>query len=206
MARRKRKTQSTFGLTCAALVVFAMACSSTRNKTEVKTTETTRTQQSVKPVMPAENEAVAPVARSADEKNVVSTIEFTPGQRNLSPEATAELNRAILEAKQRGEVEEINIAVWSDLKTADARARVPRSQVNIAKERGENIERYVDLMEPEVNVKVHNMATRPSGFADYLNTQDATTKRQLAEAGVATNNNEEVNGPSSSALVLIKVK
>jgi hypothetical protein len=187
------KIKSALG--CLLMLGLTMACASTRNQTKVVKTETTETtHQNAAAVKP-------------EDRNVVSSIEFAPGQRTLSPEATAELNKAILEAKQRGEVQEVNIAVWSDLNSTGTKANLPRSQVNIAKERGENIEEYVDRMEPDVNVKVHNMATKPTSFVDYLNTQDATTKQKMAEAGVAANTDtNEVNGPSSSAIVVIKVK
>jgi hypothetical protein len=182
-------------LSCLLMLGLTMACSSTRNQTKVvKETTTTETHQDATAVKP-------------EDRNIVSSLEFAPGQRSLSPEATAELNRAILEAKQRGEVQEVNIAVWSDLASADPHINLPRSQVNIAKERGENIEQYVDRMEPDVNVKVHNMAAKPATFADYINSQDAATKQKMAEAGVAANSDtNEVKGPSSSAIVVIKVK
>jgi len=185
-------------------VAMLVGCSSTRNKTNVvKTSETTtQSSQTSDSATPAATEAMA-----AD-RNVVSSIEFKPGAKRLSPEATAELNRAILEAKQRGAVEEVHIAVWAD-QEAPARtgAALPRSQVRIAKERGENIENYMDQMEPAADIQIHNMTTKSESFADYLNTQDVVTKSRLADLGVSSNpDTDEISGPTSSALVFIKVK
>lgn len=194
-----------FPLAFAACVSLIVACSSTRNKTNVVRTETETTQThhnaDSTPVASAE-------AMPAGDRNVVSSIEFAPGQKKLSPEATAELNRAILEAKQRGQVEEVHVAVWPD-QTAPTRAGAafPKTQVQITKERAENIENYMDQMEPDANIQVHNMTSKSSDFASYLDVQDELTKNRLADVGVSTNpENDEVKGPTSSALVFIKVK
>ncbi len=183
---------------------LASACSHTSNKTQVRQeTETTKT-QSVTDATPAPAVAPPPVAETG-EQNVISRLDFTSGQKTLSPEATAELNRALMEARQKGEVESVDVVVWSDASATTKNQ--PRSQIQIAKERGQNIEKYVDRMEPAANVQVHNMATRPGAFLNYLNEQDDMTRQQLSQMGVAADpETDEVYGQSSSALVLIKMK
>jgi len=182
--------------------MLTMGCAShqNRNKTEVvdethRTTETT----SYTPTQ---------TAAAMMDRNIVSTIDFEPGRKGLSPEATAELNRAILEAKQRGEVGEVDIAVWSDLEyPATKGQKLPAQQVDIADDRGENIGKYLDRMEPKANVKIFNMAKQPSSFANFLNTQDSEVKNKLSALGVTTDETgTDVKGRSSSALVFIKVK
>jgi hypothetical protein len=194
-----------FPLAFAACVSLIVACSSTRNKTNVVRTKTETTQTHQNTETPA---AMSAEAMPAGDRNVVSSIEFAPGQKKLSPEATAELNRAILEAKQRGQVEEVHVAVWPDqVAPTRAGASFPKTQVQIAKERAENIENYMDQMEPEANIQIHNMTSKSSDFANYLEMQDEITKNRLADAGVSANpETDEVKGPTSSALVFIKVK
>lgn len=141
-------------------------------------------------------------------RSLVSAIDFIPGRKALSPEATAEINRLLIEAKQVGQVHEVSIAVWSDVEAPEGQGqKIPRSQVDLAEERADNIEKYIDRMEPQADLKVHNMAEESSGFVNYLQAQDETVKSQLATVGVATDEvNDEIKGRSSSALVLIKVK
>lgn len=175
------------------------ACSSTRNKTEVVKAENASAKRAVG--LESETEKAA----LAMDQNIVSTINFEPGRRALSPEATAEINRAILEAKQRGEVDEVSIAVWSDMKyPANKDSKLPKQQIDIAKERGDNIEKYIDQLEPKADVSVHNMAERPGAFSNFLKTQDATMKNRLSALGVANAENPEAQ--TSSALIFIKLK
>lgn len=182
-------------ISCATLML-TLGCASHRNKTEIvdksQASDLSQNQQ----------------AAVAMDRNIVSSIDFEPGRRALSPEATAELNRAIMEAKQRGQVGEVDIAVWSDMEyPAGQGQKLPDQQINIAKERGANIEKYLDRMEPGASVKVHNMARQPSTFADFLHTQDSEVKNKLAAMGVSTDaTGTDVKGRSSSALVMIKLK
>jgi hypothetical protein len=213
-----------------ATVGLMTGCASSRNQTKVQTTtETQRTQSvtqaespnaespNIDPVMtdygvstPATSAAGSPaMARPETESaNIVSNIEFNKGQKTLSPEATAELNKALSEARTRGQVEGVDIIVWSDRDAAvKSTAAQSRSQIEIARQRGENIEKYVDRMEPDAFVQVHNMATRPDAFMNYLNAQDEMTKEKLASAGLAADPaTDEIKGHNSSAVILIKMK
>lgn len=180
--------------------IFLSGCAMTKNKTEVVEKNPDR-------AIAAEPSANQQAAITLD-RNIVSEIEFDPGRKALSPEATAELNRAILEAKERGEVGSVNVAVWSDMAypTEDAKG-LPRTQVELAKERGENIEKYMDRMQPEADIKVHNMARRPTAFSNFLNTQDAELKNRLAAMGIAESATaQSAQERKSTALVFIKLK
>jgi len=179
--------------------LMLVACAASPNKTEVvEKTETITTRQMAQ--APAEKAAIVM------DRNIVSTIAFEPGRKGLSPEATAELNRVILEAKQRGEVQAVDVAVWSDMESAKGQ-KLPRQQVELAKERADNIEKYIDRMQPEADVTIHNMAQQPGSFANFLKTQDTTVKNRLAALGVAADETgQDVKARSSSALVFIKLK
>lgn len=184
-------------ITLMASFVF-MACASSPNKTEVvEKTEVTTTRAA--PQTPPERASVAL------DRNIVSAVTFEPGRKGLSPEATAELNRVIMEAKQRGEVESVDVAAWSDMSAQGK--RVPTEQVRLARERAANIQKYIDRMEPEAEVQTHNMAQQPSSFARFLNTQDPSVKNRLAAVGVTTDSSgQKVHARNSSALVFIKLK
>lgn len=185
----------TVALTLIASSSLLVACASSPNKTEVVDKTDKLNSDATK-------------AAVALDRNIVSTIAFEPGRKGLSPEATAELNRAILEAKQRGDVEAVNIAVWSDMDYPSAKGQeLPKKQVELAEERASNIEKYIDRMQPEAEITVHNMAERPGTFSNFLETQDATLKNRLAALGVSTDETgQAVKARSSSALVFIKLR
>jgi hypothetical protein len=204
------KVPSLFLISLATIGLMT-GCASSRNQTKVRqATETEKTSSVSQTEAPATAPMTseAPVASAEEPANIVSTIPFDQGQKSLSPEATAELNRALSEARTRGEVEGVDIIVWSDQNAAAKSTRTQsRSQIEIARQRGENIEKYVDRMEPDAFVQVHNMATRPDAFMNYLNAQDEMTKEKLATAGLAADpETDEIKAHNSSAVVLIKMK
>lgn len=139
-------------------------------------------------------------------KDVVSTIQFPPGQHELTPEATAELNRAILEAKEKGQLQNVDVAVWSDWEasTQDSNS-IPKEQVQVAKARAQNIQSYLDRMEPDAKIRVHNMASNPSSFSKWIQSQDLAAKNQLLAMGIDPAKASETGKPSS-ALVFLKLK
>lgn len=153
----------------------------------------------------ANSGAVTPVEK---EKSLVSAIDFEPGRKGLSAEATAEINRALMEAEMSGEVAEVSIAAWSDVEASEGQGqKIPQAQVELAEERAQNIEKYIDRMQPTADLKVHNMAEETQPFIEYLKSQDPKTKSQLAEVGVATDDvSNGIKWRSSAALVLIKLK
>jgi hypothetical protein len=167
-------------------------CSSTRNRTE--------SVENRQPVTPTKQAA-------ADmDSNVVSTITFEEGKRGVNGSAAQEIDRAISEAKQKGEIDRIDVAVWSDMEYPGRGHDLPKNQVNLADDRGDNIEKYIDAKAPEASVRVHNMAKEPNALARFVNTRDAKLKEKLTSMGVTPNNDNTVDGRASSALVFIKLK
>ncbi|MEZ0391992.1 MAG: hypothetical protein ACAH59_07250 [Pseudobdellovibrionaceae bacterium] len=173
---------------------FLSACSTSGNKTEVIPKDQAQV-QAPGAIAPSSSEQAA----MALDRNIVSTIAFEPGRKGLSPEATAEINKALMAAKKQGEVAAVDVAVWSDQALPKAEgAKLSTEQIELAEERGENIEKYIDRMEPNADVNVHNMAEKPNAFANFLNTQDSTVKNRLAAVDDSSRN--------SSAMVFIKLK
>jgi hypothetical protein len=151
----------------------------------------------------------AKVAQARGE-HIVTRIAFTPGQTELSGEARAELDRALAEAQRVGKIDDVTVAVWADSEYPAGRERkLPSRQVNLASERGENIEEYIASHEDVTgwDVAVHNMGKKPNYLSEWLRTADAKLKHQLVERGVAKSADEpEITDRASSALVFIKVK
>jgi hypothetical protein len=212
MNHGKRTGQLT-ALIFASSLVAAVGCASKHNRAEVvKRTEVTETTHhaanNATSATPNAEMSAQPAATSQADRNLVSTIDFEPGRKGLSPEATAELNRVIMEAKQKGEVQQVNVAVWSDSEATATQGRIlPSQQVNLAQQRGKNIEKYIDRMEPAADVHVVNMAQKPTAFVNFIQSEDPSVKEKLSAMGMATDeNSKEIKGRSSSAVVVIKVR
>lgn len=143
-------------------------------------------------------------------EQVVSNIKFSRGQTDLTPSARAELDRAITEARRMGNIDDVTVAVWSDVEyPARNQSKVSSKQLELADKRGEKIEDYIarhnDIT--GLQVSVHNMGKKPSYLADMFQTADAKLKQQLVSKGVVRSTDDPtVTGQTSSALVFIKVK
>ncbi len=145
---------------------------------------------------------------TSGDRSLVSSIDFQPGRKGLTPEATAELNRVIMEAKQKGDIQQVNVAVWSDSEATGAEGRkLPAAQVQLAQQRAQNIQRYIDRMEPSADVRVINMAKKPAQFANFVQSQNPSVKEKLSAMGITSDEiSNDLKGRSSSAVVVIQVR
>lgn len=180
-----------FSKTMLALAVFALAAGCAGSRTEVVDGEpVTRTEQA-----------------AADlDSQIVSSIRFGKGVRALSPAAKAEIDRAVDEALKRGDIAEVHVAVWPDAEYPAKQRKLPARQIDLADDRGDRIEDYLDDRIAGADVEIHNMAKRPSAIADLFNTDDATLKEKLAARGIASSKKAPGLARASSALVFIKLK
>lgn len=129
---------------------------------------------------------------------MISRIDLKPGDKELPQSAIGEINRVIELAKQKGKIEEVEVLVWSDMEYPSKNKNLSKYQVDLAEERGKNLERYLDRKEPSANIKVYNMAEKPSAFAQMIKTKDAQLKAKISGMN-------EVTEPST-ALLMFQVK
>lgn len=180
----------------ALSVLGLVACAGKPNKTEVVNEEPVKTETQV-------------LAEKRGD-HVVSTIKFDRGQIQLSDAAKAELQKAVAEARARGDIDGVTVAVWSDVEYPKAQRKLSRGQVKLAEKRGEKIEDYLaeDMDVSSYRVSIHNMGQKPAFLSDYFETADAELKQQLTAMGIAPSGETPVagSGHASSALVFIKLK
>ncbi|HRO67607.1 MAG TPA: hypothetical protein PL182_08590, partial [Pseudobdellovibrionaceae bacterium] len=156
--------------------------------------------------------AIPSKAEKAAEKrgeHVVSKVTFKKGQSDLTPSAREELTKAVTEAQKMGEIDDVTVAVWSDMEYPGKNRKLPAAQVRLADNRGEKIEDYLsdELDVSGYRVKIHNMGKKPGFLAEYMNTADNRLKNDLVAQGIAPKDGEMVlQNASSSALVFIKLK
>jgi hypothetical protein len=140
--------------------------------------------------------------------SVVSTLKFKKGEQKLNEAARFELEKAVRAAKSTGEIDSITVIAWADSEYPGKRNKLSATQVNLAKERGDEIKKYLkDSLEVK-NIEVHNMAKAPDFFSHYLKTADSRMKEKLVSEGVAPTTSEEpvLHGRASTAMVLVKTK
>lgn len=144
---------------------------------------------------------------AASDRQVVTSVEFNKGQRALNPKATEGVERSITTASSQGEIDKVDVIVWSDREYPANGQKLDRVQTDLADGRGESIKNYINRHAPSADVNIVNMAERPSPLAKLFNTEDAEMKRKLTNLGFTPGpNNEFETGRPSSALILIQVK
>lgn len=142
-------------------------------------------------------------------EHMVSRIAFEKGQSTLSSGARQEITHAITEARKMGEIDDVTVAVWSDMAYPDTNRKLPKNQVALANKRGDRIENYLakDMHVSKTQVKVHNMGEKPGYFAEFLNTSDNRLKTDLIAKGITEKEGVmNYDRATSSALIFIKLK
>lgn len=158
-------------------------------------------------VTSADTKAAAVAAAHMD-RNRVITVDFKRGQQGLSSQATADVEKAIREARMHGEVGNVDVAVWSDLQYPAEGHTLPKAQVDLANARAKNLEKLIDRVEPKSDIKTYNMAKQPNAFQKWVNTRDADVKAKLTDAGVATRtvSNEVIYDRAAKAMIFIEIR
>ena len=191
--------------TTIILLTIASACSHETTKTKSVTTTTPAVQpvQASTDARPT-NGDLNNQNQTASHDNIVTTLKFEQDGTTLTPEAKADLDKAVSEARARGEIDDVTVAVWSDM-AYPANHKLPSHQVRLADQRGDQIEDYLakDLNVSSYRVGVHNMGEKPGFLSDFMKNADPALKDQLEAQGVSA---ADTTDHASSALVFIKLK
>lgn len=141
------------------------------------------------------------------DRQIISSVNFVPGQRVLSPDAANEINKAIEAAKQKGEIESIEVVVWPDVKRSRSGEALPPKERELAEERGESVKAFIDRRQPDSTVNVANMAEDLSPLSKIVDTKNIVVERRLTSLGYTSGPYSSYKtGKPSTALVVIKLK
>lgn len=148
------------------------------------------------------------VAKTLATPSMVTTVAFTKGKYALTPKAQSELNKLVEKAKQNGEIDKVRVAVWSDKEYPAEGTKLPAVQQDLAKERGDRIENYLEDKLKVGDVEVHNMAKRAGRLAEIFSTDDAELKQAFIATGAAptTATDGFLTGAASTAVIMVKMK
>jgi hypothetical protein len=140
---------------------------------------------------------------TAMQRSTATEIVFQTGTAQLTPESQAKLDALLVDAHKRGQIDEVKVLSWGDISyPPTGGASVPKGQKDLAKNRNEAIEGYIEKKNTNLYVESYNMAERPSALQDLLNTSEARVKTSLEKSGIAGDNSRR----GSRAMVMVIVR
>jgi len=138
-------------------------------------------------------------------------IEFVAGSDALTDQSRAEIRNVVDEARQKGELDYINVLAWSDQEYPASKTSQSKANVTLAKRRIETLKTFLKKDLKIKNVSGFNMAERPGKLKEFLNTKDARVKKTTEVAGAAPVLDSETGlfgekGQASKAVLMIFTK
>jgi hypothetical protein len=182
-------TRMIFGVTMAVMsLIFATGCTHEGKK---------------KPLNEESSKTLADLGRSS-----FITVEFEPGQSNLSQKNLESLKQVTRMADQsRRSIEDIKVLAWSDEEYPKAKEHISVSQVILAKERGSMIKNYLEKeLKFAEKIDAINMAKRSRSSSGLFTTREDDIKNALEASGPTTTKNNDGKlsyNKASKAIVII---
>lgn len=137
-----------------------------------------------------------------------TTIEFKKGTTKLTEASKVNLNSLTTRAHRSGrEIDEIKVLAWADQEYPDKVHKAPTREVILAKERANNIKKYLskELHESE-DIEAFNMAKRPNLVSKLFKNEDYDVKEafeQTGATGTRLNDGSVSYSKASKAIVII---
>lgn len=147
-------------------------------------------------------------AAAAMDASFVTDIAFRKNSADLTDEAREILRSMVLDAKSRGDLDEIKILAWADQEyPADHKKSLSEPSRKLADRRAANVESYLKSLVRVRDVDSYNMAARPNSVAKLLDTSDARVKNAMEATGIPTTDTKaSLTGKASHAVVMVMLK
>ncbi len=138
-------------------------------------------------------------------------IEFVAGSDALTDQSRAEIRNVVDEARQKGQLDYINVLAWSDQEYPASKTSQSKANVTLAKRRIETVKAFLKSDLKIKDVSGFNMAKRPGALREFLKTKDARVKKTTEVAGAAPVQDSETGlfgekGQASKAVLMIFTK
>lgn len=139
-----------------------------------------------------------------------TTLSFDTGSSTLTNESKNKLKNIVKEARNKGTIDEVQVAVWSDNPTPRAGEQLSKSDQGLVNNRINGIHAYLKRLNVS-DVDSYNMAEQASWLARVFHTDAAELKSEIGRGKDMPMSKEEFQifkryGDSSKAVVLVILK
>lgn len=139
-------------------------------------------------------------------------INFSGKATNLTDAQKREIRTLIDTAKQKGEIDQVHVAVWSDKAFPQEGQNLTDAERNLAEQRISGIESYMNEQLQVSNVETYSMAEKTNWFARAFNTNEAELQSLFSQQGAPQNVDPQEfrivkkEGGANKAVILIEMK
>ena len=135
-------------------------------------------------------------------------VEFVVGSDQLTDQTRAEIRNVVDEARQKGELDYVNVLAWSDQEYPAAKTSQSKTEIALAKRRIANLQAFLKKDLKIKNVSGFNMAERPGKIKEFFGTKEARVKKTTEVAGAAPVEESDMGlfgekGQASKAVLMI---
>ncbi|KHD89617.1 MAG: hypothetical protein OM95_02510 [Bdellovibrio sp. ArHS] len=139
---------------------------------------------------------------------MVTEISFDEGQAALNDSAKEEIRGLIKSAKESGKIDELKVAAWADREYPAKDTKASKSDIDLAKKRGENIKAFVKKELAVNDINTYNMTERPNALQKFFKTPTEKTKTALEQSGSAPKTQDETGffgqkAKASKAVIMV---
>jgi hypothetical protein len=195
-------TLSLFFFTAISLAATDNTAAQQPNLSPPASTDSTSGQATAQSDMPLRH-TIPSNPNTAMQRSTATEIVFQADTSQLTPESQAKLDALIVDAHKRGQIDQVKVLSWGDISyPPTGGARAPKGQKDLAKNRNEAIESYIERKNASLYVESYNMAERPSALQDLLNTSEARVKSSLEKSGIS----RDTTRRGSRAMVMVIVR
>ncbi len=155
---------------------------------------------------PGETVSIETQQIATEQKAVsVGELKFKKNTTQLSRANKRMIDQLIREAGTKGEIEEVKVISWADVEFPSTQDKsLTPSQREIAENRNEAIQAYINQVNSDLKVKSYSMAERAGAFAEFVGSSDARIKKSLETAGIPTTDSK-VKQPSKASKSIVMV-
>ncbi|MFV8257846.1 hypothetical protein ACNQKP_08565 [Bdellovibrio bacteriovorus] len=142
---------------------------------------------------------------------MVSEISFDEGKSSLTDSAKDDIRKMVNEAKQKGKIDELKVAVWADREYPTEGAKASKQDVNLANDRARVVKNFIKDELKVGSVNTYNMTERPNALQKFMHTDTAKTKTAMEDSGAAPRTQDETGffnqkAKSSKAVIMVYMK
>jgi len=138
-----------------------------------------------------------------------TTLSFEIGKSSLTPEAKSLLRDMVKHARDRGKIDEIQTAVWSDNPAPRADVGLAKVDQKLAERRASAIKAYLKQEYKISDIDTFNLAERANWLARTFETDEAQLKSEISRGSYMSKEKFQIfkeHGEPSKAVVLVILK